>query len=174
MNLSYPIGKFAAPENITEEHLEQWIADIETAPERFQSVAIGLTNEQLDTPYRPDGWTVRQVIHHMPDSHMNSYIRFHWALTEENPTIKAYDEGGWANLSYQSLVPIETSLQLLDLIHTRWVILLRHMNQADFQKTFVHPQSGRTMRLDWVTGLYAWHSKHHLAHIETLKQRMSW
>lgn len=174
MNLSYPIGKFTAPENITNEHIEQWIAEIEGAPARYKQAVQDLKDEQLDTPYRPEGWTVRQVIHHMPDSHMNSYIRFHWALTEENPTIKAYDEAGWANLGYQKHVPIEVSLQLLNFIHTRWVILLKHMSQSDFQKTFVHPQSGRTMRLDWVTGLYAWHSQHHLAHIEKLKERMNW
>ena len=174
MNLSYPIGKFTAPETITNEHIEQWIAEIEGAPVRYKQAVQDLTDEQLDTPYRPEGWTVRQVIHHMPDSHMNSYIRFHWALTEESATIKAYDEAGWANLDYQKHVPIEVSLQLLNFIHTRWVILLKHMSQSDFQKTFVHPQSGRTMRLDWVTGLYAWHSQHHLAHIEKLKERMNW
>ena len=173
MNLSYPIGKYSAPERITKDHIEQWITEIEVAPEGFKSATLGFTKEQLDTPYRPEGWTVRQVIHHMADSHMNSFIRFHWALTEENPTIKAYDEGAWASLDYLKNVPIEVSLQLLNLVHIRWSILLKNMTPIEFEKTFVHPQNGRTMRLDWVTGLYAWHSKHHLANIENLKERMN-
>ena len=133
----------------------------------------GLTSEQLDTPYRPDGWTVRQVVHHVPESHMNAYIRFKLALTEDEPTVKPYDEGAWAKLPDVESTPIEVSLTMLDALHDRWVRVLKEMRDADFARTFRHPQLG-LVRLEGNLALYAWHGKHHLAHITSLRDRKGW
>ncbi|WP_420387660.1 YfiT family bacillithiol transferase [Roseivirga sp.] len=173
-NLSFPIGPFKAPEVISQEVLAGWIQEIDEVPYRYRQAVQSLTDEQLDTPYRPDGWTVRQVIHHVPDSHLNSYIRFHWALTEDQPTIKAYDEKAWAELSYQQEVPVRVSLGLLESIHARWVILLRQMTEADLEKAFIHPESKAVLQLKTVIGMYAWHGEHHLQHILQLKERKGW
>lgn len=174
MDLRYPIGKFQAPETVSEEQIQNWIKEIEEIPALYEAAVKDLTEKQLDTPYRPEGWTVRQVIHHVPDSHMNAYIRFHWTLTEENPTIKAYSEGDWANLPYLKHVPIEDSLSILKSVHARWAVLLRNISTADFERTYVHPQYGKTFSLQTVLALYAWHGQHHLAHIESMKERMGW
>ncbi|MFY0591126.1 YfiT family bacillithiol transferase [Roseivirga sp.] len=173
-NLSYPIGPFVPPENISSAQIAVWIQEIEELPAKFHSAVSDLSAEQLNTPYRPEGWTVRQVIHHLPDSHIGSYCRFHWALTEDNPTIKAYDEKAWANLSYQNNVPIESSLGMLDHIHARWVVLLKNLSDGDLEKTYVHPEDGKSYILREVVGMYAWHGNHHLAHVVNLKKRMNW
>lgn len=174
MDLRYPIGKFAQSGNITEEQRAAWILDIEELPALFRKAVEGLSEEQLRTPYRDGGWTIRQVVHHVADSHMNSYIRYKLALTEENPTIKPYEEGLWAELSDTDEEPVETSLQLLDSLHRRWAKLLRSMTEEQFGRTFYHPGSKESVRLDRNLGLYSWHGKHHLAHITGLKDRMNW
>ena len=164
--LRYPIGRFKMTEQPTAEQIQNWIGDIEQFPFDFRQMAQSLTEEQLDTPYRPDGWTIRQVIHHVADSHINSYIRFRWAMTEDSPTIKAYDETLWAELLDAKTAPIELSLNLLEGLHHRWVILLRSFSEADFQKVFVHPESGKSIPLYKNVALYAWHGKHHLGHLQ--------
>lgn len=173
-NLSYPIGEFEPPQQIDDNQITQWIDEIEALPELMEDAVKGLTDSQLDTPYRPAGWTIRQVIHHVPDSHIGSYCRFHWALTENNPTIKAYDEKAFAQLSYHKEMPIDISLALLKALHARWVVLLRNMKTSDLEKTFVHPETQEVNVLKVVIGMYAWHGRHHLEHILSLKKRMNW
>jgi len=173
MDLRYPIGKFAWPASVTPRMRSEWIAEIASAPAAFREAVRGLDDAQLNTPYRPEGWTVRQVIHHVPDSHMNSYIRFRLALTEDEPAIKPYAEARFAELADARLAPVEVSLQLLENLHFRWVMLLRSMSEADFARTFRHPELG-TLRLDSNLALYAWHGRHHAAHITQLRQRNRW
>jgi hypothetical protein len=173
MDLRYPIGKFQAPGSITPSLRAGWIDDIAAAPARFREAARGLDDAQLDTPYRPGGWTVRQVIHHVPDSHMNSYIRFRLALTEHEPSIKPYDEVKWAELHDACKAPIDISLQLLEALHLRWVSLLGSLSETDFARKFHHPENG-VQRLDETLAAYAWHGKHHAAHIIALRERMGW
>jgi hypothetical protein len=172
-DLRYPIGRFTAPEVVSPAQLAAWIDDIERLPAILRSVVEPLSAEQLETPYRPGGWNVRQVVHHLPDSHLNSFIRFKWALTESRPTIKTYFEDRWANLPDYSKVPVTTSLRLLEALHERWVGLLRALGPADLQREFVHPELG-TIRLDVNIGLYAWHGRHHTAHITGLVEREGW
>lgn len=166
--LKYPIGKFTAPETYTPQQMQQWLDRIKTLPERLREAASGLTDAQLDTPYRPDGWTIRQVIHHIPDSHANAFIRTKWALTENHPTIKAYEEAEWALLSDYKL-PIEPSLQMLEALHQRWIYILENLTDEQWNKTFVHPASGEVIPLRKLLGLYAWHGDHHLAHVMGVK-----
>ncbi len=173
-DLRYPIGKYAPPAEITDAQRAAWIDEVAHAPDALRMAVRGLTAEQLDTPYRPGGWTVRQVVHHLPDSHLNAYTRFKLALTEEEPTIKPYAEDRWAELADTREVPIEVSLTLLEALHERWVALLRAMSAADFRRTYRHPEHGRIYRLDEVLGLYAWHGRHHTAHITTLRQQKGW
>jgi hypothetical protein len=173
-DLRYPVGRYTAPEKITAQHRAEWIREIELLPERLEGVIAGLNGQQLDTPYRPGGWTVRQVVHHVPDSHLNSYQRFRLALTEEVPTIKTYEESAWAELPDAKTGPVEPSLALLIGLHGRWTALLRSMNDQDFARTFRHPELGREVRLDWTLGLYAWHCRHHVAHIQALRERERW
>jgi uncharacterized damage-inducible protein DinB len=173
MDPRYPIGKFTFGGVVDAKQREEWISEIATQPSRLRETIAGLSDTQLDTPYRENGWTVRQVVHHVPDSHMNAYIRFKLALTENNPTIKPYDEGAWANLP-DSKLPLEVSLKLLESVHERWVVILKNMTEADFEKTYFHPQSQQTFMLGSVLGLYAWHGNHHIAHITELKKRMNW
>ena len=173
-DLSYPIGQFEAPANIIPEQITQWIDEIAALPRLMESAVAGLSEAQLNTPYRTEGWTVRQVIHHMPDSHMGSYCRFHWALTEDKPVIKAYDEKAFAAMDYHEDVPIDISLGLLKAIHARWVIMLRNLSPSDLERTFVHPETKEINVLKNVIGLYAWHGIHHLAHILSLKKRLNW
>ncbi|MEM9859452.1 MAG: YfiT family bacillithiol transferase [Bacteroidota bacterium] len=163
--LRFPIGRFQKPERITSSNVKLWINQIETLPARFRNVAEHLSSEQLETAYRPDGWTLRQVIHHVPDSHVNSYIRFKWALTEENPTIKAYNEVAWAELSDYQTVPIETALSFLEILHARWVPVLKSLTSDDLDKTFIHPEHGKEVSLSSNIALYAWHGEHHLGHL---------
>ncbi len=173
MDLRYPIGKFERPEVFTPEMREQSMAVLAAAAERFGAAVRGLSDAQLDTPYRPEGWTVRQVVHHVADSHMHSYIRFRLALTEDEPTIKAYDEAKWARLADAHTLPPEVSLELIDALHRRWVALLGSFTPADFARTFRHPERG-VMDLDTALAIYAWHSRHHEAHITGLRQREGW
>jgi hypothetical protein len=171
--MKYPVGKFERPELVTPEMRHEYLAILEAAPAAFRAAVKGLDDRQLDTPYRDGGWTVRQVIHHMPDSHMNSYMRFRWALTEEAPAVKGYPEDKWAELFDARSAPIEPSLALLENLHFRWVMLLKSLTDADFARTFVHSELG-PVRLDTNLALYAWHSRHHTAHITQLRERMGW
>ncbi|MDB4949917.1 MAG: metal-dependent hydrolase [Gemmatimonadetes bacterium] len=173
-DVRYPTGKFQRPEgSLTAEQRAAFIREIAALPAQLREAAAGLGDEQLDTPYRPGGWTVRQLLHHVPDSHMNAYVRFKLALTEEDPTIKTYEEAAWARLEDTRATPVETSLALLAALHERWVNLLRSLTPADFARTLRHPESG-PMTLDALLAMYAWHSRHHLAHVTRLRQRMGW
>jgi uncharacterized damage-inducible protein DinB len=165
----FPIGKYERRDELTTAERHALIDTIAAAPARMRDAVRGLSEEQLDTPYREGGWTVRQVIHHVPDSHLNSYCRFKLALTESTPTIRAYDEAAWAELPDSRITPIETSLTLLDSLHDRWTRLLRSMTETDFRRKLVHPENGE-MTLDTMVGLYAWHSRHHVAHITALRE----
>jgi hypothetical protein len=173
MDNQYPIGKFRFTSGNTPEQRATAIDDIAAAPQRLRSAIAGLNDVQLDTPYREGGWTVRQVVHHLPDSHMNSYIRFKFALTEHEPTIKPYDEAVWANLIAAKTAPIEPSLNLLEALHYRWILLLRSLSEADVKRKFNHPELG-SVTIDQNISLYAWHSKHHVAHIAALRKREGW
>ena len=172
MDLRYPIGKFERPAAATPEQRKERIDTIAAAPARYREAVRGLSEDQLDTPYRPEGWTVRQVIHHVADSHMNSFIRFRLALTEDEPPVKPYDEAKWALLA-DAREPVEVSLQLIDSLHHRWVVMLRSLADADFSRTLKHPEIG-TIDLDFLLALYAWHSPHHEAHIRGLRDRLGW
>ncbi len=171
--LRYPIGKFKYKEDIAQKTTDEWINEIEILPKLLREAVENLSQKQLDTQYRPGGWTVRQVVHHIGDSHLNSYVRFKLALTEEKPVIKTYDEALWAKLNDYKLLSIDDSLRFIEFLHKRWVVLLRSLDENDFNKTFIHPESGETS-LKRNLGIYAWHGKHHLAHINSLKMRMNW
>jgi hypothetical protein len=166
-DLQYPIGRFKFPDSSTAEQRQQWIHEIARTPHQMRLAVAGLSSEQLDRPYRPGGWTTRQVVHHVPDSHMNALVRFKLALTEDQPTIKPYDEARWANLPDAAL-PIEASLELTDALHRRWVALLESMSARDFQRTFAHPEAG-VLRLDQWLAQYAWHGRHHVAHVRSIR-----
>jgi DinB superfamily len=172
-DLRYPVGRFSRPESLNEAQRRRAIDAIAATPAKLRAAVKGLTETQLDTPYRPSGWTVRQVVHHVPDSHMNAYVRFKLALTEDEPTIKPYDEARWAELADSRETPIETSLVLLERVHERWVILLRSMSDEDFARRLHHPETGM-QRLDQVLALYEWHGAHHVAHVTSLRERMGW
>lgn len=171
--LRYPIGQFEHDGAITRDDLAGWIDEIAALPAAMRTAVSGLSDAQLDTPYRPEGWTIRQVVHHVPESHMNSYIRFKWTLTEDEPAIKAYYEDRWGELADGKTAPTEPSLQLLDAVHARWVVLLRSMTPEQFQRSFIHPESGKS-QLDRALGMYVWHGKHHVAHITSLREREGW
>jgi uncharacterized damage-inducible protein DinB len=173
MDLSYPIGKYERKDLLSPAEREKAIDRIAATPGHLRDAVSGLSKQQLDTPYRPEGWTVRQVVHHVPDSHMNAYIRFKLALTEDEPTIKPYEEALWANLQDSLDTPVEVSLSLLESLHHRWDILLRSLQPADFSRRLRHPELG-TMTLDNMLGLYAWHGRHHVAHITSLRRREGW
>jgi uncharacterized damage-inducible protein DinB len=174
VDLRYPIGPFELKDDdLTERERERLIGQIAEAPSRLREAVAGLGDEQLDTPYRPGGWTVRQVVHHVPDSHLNSYVRFKLAMTEDEPTIKPYDEARWAALTDSERTPIAVSLGLLESLHERWVILLRSLAASDFKRTFRHPELG-VVSLNRNVALYAWHGRHHVAHITSLRERMGW
>src|SRR5579864_2201594 len=172
-DLRYPVGEFKFPDAVSAADRGIFIIQIAETPARLRAAVAGLSDQQLDTPYRPEGWTVRQVIHHVPDSHLNSYTRFKLALTEDVPTIKPYAEDLWAKLEDVRKTPIEVSLALLENLHERWVILLRSLSDQDFARKFRHPELGE-LTLGLNLGLYAWHGKHHVAHITTLRDRMGW
>ena len=170
----YPIGLYEPAEPITEDIINANISNFKALPTDLRSETVGLTGKQLDTPYREGGWTIRQVIHHIPDSHMNGYIRFKWALTEDSPLIKAYFEERWAVLPDAKSADPEYSLHLLESIHNRWALLLESMIPAQFDRQYKHPETDQFHSLRWALGLYTWHGRHHLAHITSLKQRMGW
>lgn len=172
-DLRYPIGKFHYDGPLTEDQKRAFVDDISQAPTKLRAAVKGLTEAQLDTPYRPGGWTVRQTAHHVPDSHMNAYIRFKLALTEQEPTIKPYAEDRWAELADTKTTPVEISLTLLDSLHDRWVRLLRSLSAEQWQRMFRHPELGE-MTLEKTLALYAWHGRHHVAHITALRTRNGW
>jgi len=169
-SLMYPIGDFTA----SEADRNGDIAAIAALPSALRAAAAGLDDAQLDTEYRPGGWTVRQLVHHVADSHMNAYVRVRLALTEDWPTVKPYDEAQWAKLADARTLPIETSLSLLEPLHRRWVALLESLSEADWQRGYVHPEMGRREPLDRVVAIYSWHGRHHTAHVTALRKRMGW
>ena len=173
MDLRYPVGPFEFAGTLSNGERQTLIDQIAATPEKMRAAVAGLSDEQIDTPYRPEGWTVRQVVHHVPESHMNSYVRFKLAITEEEPTIKAYFEDRWAQLDDAQQAPVGLSLDLLDALHGRWVWFLRSLKDADFQRTFYHPEMG-TISLNENIALYAWHGRHHVAHVTSLRERMGW
>jgi hypothetical protein len=172
-DLRYPIGKFSFEGPLTNSQIQQLIDHIEQTPAKLRAAVQGLSDQQLDTPYRPQGWTVRQVVHHVPDSHMNAYIRFKLALTEDDPTIRPYIEARWAELPEAKSGPVDLSLTLLETLHKRWVIVLRNLKPEDFKRTFRHPELG-PLTLEKNTALYSWHGRHHEAHITSLRESMGW
>jgi DinB family protein len=173
MDLRYPVGQFDWKRQITPDQRHRFIDQIEEAPARLRAAVEGLSPEQIDTPYRPSGWTVRQVVHHLPDSHLNAYIRFKLALTEQEPAIKTYDQDRWSELVDAKAAPLEPSLKLLESLHKRWVFLLRSLSDADLARTLRHPEWG-VVTLENTLAQYAWHSRHHVAHITSLRERMGW
>ncbi|MDO3410766.1 bacillithiol transferase BstA [Saccharibacillus sp. CPCC 101409] len=174
-HLRYPIGRYEAPGGQDDpERLEAWIEDIRRLPDRLEEAIEGLSEEQLDTPYRPGGWTVRQVVHHLADSHMNAYLRLKFALTEDGPTIKPYEESDWAKLPDASTLAVGASLILLRGLHTRWTFQLESLTPEQWQRTFYHPENDEWTRLDAQTSHYSWHSRHHTAHIAALRERSGW
>ena len=172
-DLRYPVGEFHFPKSVSVQELAQFIDEIAETPARLRAAITGLSDAQLDTPYRPCGWTVRQLAHHVPDSHINSYVRFRLALTEDEPVIKPYQESRWAELPDARSMPVEASLALLENLHARWVPLLRSLSAADWKRTFRHPELG-LVSLENNAALYAWHGRHHVAHITKLRERMGW
>ncbi len=174
-DLRYPIGPFKAhlKDRTTAEEKAALMDEIEAVPARLRAAVAGLDDAQLDTPYREDGWTVRQVVHHVADSHVNAYVRFRWALTEDEPAIKPYQEKDWARLPDGMTAPVAVSLDLLDALHTRWLILLRAMAPEEFERPWTSPDFGE-LSVDVLLQIYGWHGKHHVAHITTLREREGW
>lgn len=170
----YPVGKFSRPAVLSPAERQTAIDAIAAAPAALRAAVSGMSDEQLDTPYRDGGWTVRQVIHHVPDSHLNAYTRFKLALTEDTPTIKPYDEAKWADMEDGKSPLVEESLRLLEALHARWVFLLRRMQPSDFARRLNHPEWDAPLSLDVMLALYAWHGRHHAAHITSLRERMRW
>ncbi len=171
-SLRYPIGRFSWNGPSAGQRLED-IETISALPDKLRQVVEALSEEQLDTPYRANGWTVRQVVHHLADSHSNSLFRFKLALTEDTPTIPTYDEAAWARLADYDM-PVDVPLSLLTALHARWVVLLRSLSDSDFERRFIHPEWEGTQNLEWLLALYGWHSRHHLAHVTSLVERMGW
>lgn len=171
--LRYPIGKLVFPEVITEENIKEYINDLRNLPHELAKAVEGLNDEQLDTPYREGGWTVRQVVHHVADSHMNGYLRVKWTLTENNPLIKTYEQDDWVKLQDVIITPISVSINLLFALHERWVNLLSTLKPEELKRKLTHPENAYE-RLEQIIVLYAWHSKHHTAHITSLRKRMGW
>ena len=168
----YPVGKFTAEENLSEARRSELIGQIAEAPGKLREALKGLDAKQLSTPYRDGGWTVRQVAHHLADSHLNAYVRFKLAMTEDFPTIKPYDQKLWAETA-DTRGPVESSVELLDALHQRWVALLKSMSASDYQRKLNHPEMGKVV-LEKYLGMYAWHGRHHVAHITSLRERMTW
>jgi hypothetical protein len=165
VDLRFPVGPFARPDSLNDVQRRAAIDSIAEAPRLLRAAVTGLTERQLETPYRPDGWTVRQVVHHVADSHISGYVRFKLALTENTPTIKPYDQGEWAKLADSRTTPIETSLTLLDTVTDRWVRVMRAMSASDFARRLTHPEHEQPLSLDQTLALYEWHGRHHIAHI---------
>ena len=171
-DLRYPVGQFASPEVVSQDEVNDAIAILAETPGLLRNAVDGLPTSRLSTPYRPSGWTVRQVVHHVADSHINAFVRVRLALTEDWPTIKPYDEAAWSEL-HDALAPVEWSLELIESLHARWVMLLQSLTPAQWERGYVHPESGRTT-VAQMTLMYAWHSRHHLAHITHLRVREDW
>jgi len=169
----FPVGKFQYEAAPTEDQRQVLLQQIDDTPKNLRAAVKGLSDSQLDTPYREGGWTVRQLVHHVPDSHLNAYVRFKLALTENDPTIKTYEEARWAELPDTQATPIDVSLTLLESLHDRWIRLLRSLTPADWKKTFRHPALG-PMALEKTLALYAWHGRHHVAHVTELRKQKSW
>ncbi len=173
MDARYPVGEPELKSSLTTPEREMAIAQIAVAPAKLRDAVFGLSREQWDTQYRPGGWTVRQVVHHLPDSHLNGYVRAKLVLTENNPPLALYDQALWAELADSRETPVEVSLELLEALHLRWEVLLRSLQPDHFARTGQHPERG-AMTLDQLTGLYAWHGRHHVAHITSLREREGW
>ena len=172
-HFKYPIGRVNIPDIITDKDIQKWISLLDSFPRKMRLITKNLSEEQLDTPYREGGWTIRQVVHHVVDSHYNSYIRFKWTLTEDKPVIKAYYEDRWAELDdYKA--PIELSLKALESLHDKWVYLLKGLSKDELKRVFIHPETNEEVTLEKNIGIYAWHSKHHYAHIADLLMRKDW
>lgn len=165
-NFQYPIGKFEKPKIISKDHIELWVSQIEQFPKKLNELVLALSNSELNWKYRQDGWTIKKVVHHCADSHMNSFIRFKLCLTEELPTIKPYFENKWAELPDTYETDISESLKIIEGLHARWTVLLKSLNSDDFQKEFIHPEHGKRFSIAENIGIYAWHCNHHSAHIE--------
>ena len=173
-DLRYPVGRFTPESDLTAERRRALIEEIARLPERLRAAVADLDDRRLDTPYRPGGWTVRQLVHHVADSHLNAYVRFKLGLTEDAPPVKPYDEGRWAELPDVAAVPIETSLRMLEALHERWTALLRATPPDGFARVVRHPEHEQPMSLDRLLMLYAWHSRHHVAHVTALREREGW
>jgi len=171
--LKYPIGKYVG-QPFSDSQLQEWLLDIRDLPVQLEYAIVNLDEAQLDTPYREGGWTVKQLVHHVADSHMNAYIRFKVGLTEDNPTIKPYEEAAWAEMIDSKNIPINVSITLLHALHRRWYEILRHVSAEEWNRTVFHPQHQKEMTLWYLLGLYAWHSKHHVAHVTRLRDRKGW
>jgi hypothetical protein len=168
-SLKYPIGKFSEPEQISDGLIKAWIVEIQALPSKVRNATQNLKPHQLDTPYRLNGWTIRQVVHHLPDSHLNAYIRFKLAITEDQPIIRPYFEERWAETADAKNGNIDVSLDLLDSLHKRWVAFMTSLTAEDLERIFIHPEHGKSFMLKSVIGMYAWHGNHHLAHIRNVK-----
>jgi hypothetical protein len=173
-DLRYPFGRFQAPASFDAKFRHQCIAAIEVTPAALRKSVAGLSPEQLSTPYRPGGWTVGQVVHHLPDSHLNAYIRTKLTLTEDEPTIKPYEEARWAELIDGRTARVETSLALLETLHERWTLLLRSLTPQQLERRFRHPEHPGLLTIDWMLAMYSWHGRHHVAHITSLREREGW
>ena len=171
--LKYPIGKYIE-QPFSDKQLQEWLLDIQALPQQIEHAITNLDEAQLETPYREGGWTLKQVVHHVADSHMNAYIRFKLGLTEDNPTIKPYEEKLWAEMIDTKNIPINVSITLLFALHKRWYEILKNISGGEWDRTVVHPEHGRQMTLWYLLGMYAWHSRHHVAHITSLRDRMGW
>jgi hypothetical protein len=171
--IQYPIGQYV-PQEYSEEKKEEWLADIKFLPQLLENAVSNLDEHQLQTPYRPGGWTLHQVVHHIADSHMNAYCRFKLGYTENNPAIKPYEEKLWASTADVQNLPVNISITLLFSLHQRLYEFLKHFSTTDWQKTVVHPEHQKQMSLWFLLGMYSWHGRHHLAHITSLKERMNW
>jgi len=172
--LKYPIGHFTYVSKVSKVAVDQWIKDLEDLPTIVERLVINLTTEQLETPYRPNGWTVRQLVHHIADSHHHSYTRFKWALTESGPLIKAYEEKSWSSLFDAKTAPIELSLSYLKALHAKLVFMLKGLDEHDMEKYYVHPEDNSKITVKENIGKYAWHGRHHCAHIQGLLERKGW
>lgn len=172
--LKYPVGRYAKPENVTPELKKEWISALRALPSWMDACIENLDEHQLEVPYREGGWNIRQVVHHVADSHMNAYVRLKLMLTEDNPTVKPYDEGAWAKLADVSVVPVNVSVTLLHAMHRRLVALLETLQDADWERTYYHPDHKRNFTTWELVALYAWHSRHHTEHIRQLRLRMGW
>ena len=169
----YPIGKYTA-QPFSEKQLEEWITDIKFLPQHLEQAILNLDESQLNTPYREGGWTVKQLVHHVADSHMNAYIRFKLGLTENNPSINAYREEVWAEMADSKNLPVNISLTLLHALHIRWVEILKNITVEEFNRTVFHPEHKKELSLWFLLGMYAWHSRHHVAHVTVLRENMGW